>query len=1000
MSLLYDELKKKKIINEDDSGNLSVNRTEEEMARLEQRREANRQRALEDRRANESSSIWDKVTSIANDLGNTGKNLFLGARSGAKQTLNYMENAISNNFSGYNTYRKNQFYASNKVDEGQKAKARAQESSMILKRAEQNMPEENKQTLQNLLNDKVETNLTRKTFQESINKDNEKIQENIENTNNGVIKKINELAPSIGQMGVGAVASAVNPALGVAYFTTSAGGSYIDDAKQRGMSDKQAFTYGTIMGAVEGATEEIGIGNFQKAGKVAKTLIGGGTKTALKEVSKQGIKEALKNYGIGIADNIMQEAIIEPIQELTAQTIGGKDKANWDNMGQRMLQSAFNGGLVSAIVGGVDVGVNSCVGLVDKINNGQQITQQEFETAVKDASKQLDVGQMVIDSVQQQINQYKDANTGEVLNENSQNALHQAEDIINQNRTQDLVPTQQNQVQNEQSNSIKELTRYNMEELKDSNINMAKTEDILKSKSNMGERSPQNIQALKEDIKESGFKEPIYISKETNKIVDGNHRLQIAKELGIDEVPVKYIDSSNDIDFVKNDWYNNLERRLNENGENKAEINGINATNQDESIDNNRSNEIINNQRNNATSNRLYREQQENNNRPSIETVYGENTSLGQEIKNNENSNQSSFNLAENHKQKQNEIIQKSNPMNKDLGEHTWINSAKDIKTYQEAIEEFGGVDNITPDFTVEDVKKAINTGKVTVYSSYPIEQGTFVTPSKMEAQSYAGNGQIYSKEVNLNDVAWIDEIQGQYAKVEENNARTDNLETKLPTREQILPTQQIMQEQNNVAQNENVEQIQPTKIEEKVNSYIESVKDNFKTNIDIDSKIVQQNNKIPINYKTQTEATVFKRAKDMFSTLQRKVFKNGDTDIYVDNSDIKESIHHTLKDNTQKKLLNENLAVYSQLDKIIENAVQISEDVENKGRDKFSDWKYYASNANIDGSPYVVEFDTTNKDGQRHFRLERVYKLNGADVATDSSNNMTPRFECNNCSY
>ena len=139
-----------------------------------------------------------------------------------------------------------------------------------------------------------------------------------------------------------------------------------------------------------------------------------------------------------------------------------------------------------------------------------------------------------------------------------------------------------------------------------------------------------------------------------------------------------------------------------------------------------------------------------------------------------EDSEKGSFNLSKNHKEQQNKIIQDNNPMDKALGEHTWINSADDIKTYQEAIEEFGEIDNITPDFTAEDVKKALDTGKMTVYSSYPIEQGTFVTPSKMEAQSYAGKGQVYSKEISLTDVAWIDEVQGQYAKVEAQNNNTN----------------------------------------------------------------------------------------------------------------------------------------------------------------------------------------------------------------------------------
>ncbi len=73
-----------------------------------------------------------------------------------------------------------------------------------------------------------------------------------------------------------------------------------------------------------------------------------------------------------------------------------------------------------------------------------------------------------------------------------------------------------------------------------------------------------------------------------------------------------------------------------------------------------------------------------------------------------------------------------------------------------------------TPDFTEEDLQNALETGRVTVYSSYPIKDGIFVTPSRMEAQNYAGEGKVYSKTVALEDVAWIDSLQGQYAKVEE----------------------------------------------------------------------------------------------------------------------------------------------------------------------------------------------------------------------------------------
>lgn len=135
----------------------------------------------------------------------------------------------------------------------------------------------------------------------------------------------------------------------------------------------------------------------------------------------------------------------------------------------------------------------------------------------------------------------------------------------------------------------------------------------------------------------------------------------------------------------------------------------------------------------------------------------------------------SSFNLADNHKQQQLDIISKNNPADDDI--HTWIRSTNDIKNFEEAFFEDGKYSGLDPDFTEEMANKAKETGKVTVYSSYPIEQGIFVSPSVMEASQYAGGdaNKLYSKEVNINDVAWIDGAEGQYAKVDNlaNNQQT-----------------------------------------------------------------------------------------------------------------------------------------------------------------------------------------------------------------------------------
>lgn len=48
-----------------------------------------------------------------------------------------------------------------------------------------------------------------------------------------------------------------------------------------------------------------------------------------------------------------------------------------------------------------------------------------------------------------------------------------------------------------------------------------------------------------------------------------------------------------------------------------------------------------------------------------------------------------------------------------------------------------------------------------------------------METKSYAGDGKVYSQEVNLTDVAWIDPTQGQYAQVNTKTASVDATQIK-----------------------------------------------------------------------------------------------------------------------------------------------------------------------------------------------------------------------------
>ena len=110
------------------------------------------------------------------------------------------------------------------------------------------------------------------------------------------------------------------------------------------------------------------------------------------------------------------------------------------------------------------------------------------------------------------------------------------------------------------------------------------------------------------------------------------------------------------------------------------------------------------------------------------------------------------------------EIINRSNPAPNTY--NTWIRSVKDIKTAKEVFEVAFKEGNMYPDFTIEDMKKSISSGVVTVYSSNNIENGVFITPSRINAIDYAGGEEknLQKKTVSLYDIAWIDESEGQYA--------------------------------------------------------------------------------------------------------------------------------------------------------------------------------------------------------------------------------------------
>jgi len=164
------------------------------------------------------------------------------------------------------------------------------------------------------------------------------------------------------------------------------------------MDDKQADRYSTIMGVIEGSLESVGA---KLTTNVGKSLL------------KKNIKGALLDYGLDVAENFLEEAVVEPISELVAQTTGGKDKANWENIRKRFLQSGIDGAVTSLITGGVA----GTIGGIASRSQNNQATKQNILPIKENAN----------------VNEYRDYYTNKKVDSNTNKMLNEAQKLIDDN---------------------------------------------------------------------------------------------------------------------------------------------------------------------------------------------------------------------------------------------------------------------------------------------------------------------------------------------------------------------------------------------------------------------------------------------------------------------------------------------------------------------------------------------------------------------------------------
>lgn len=357
-------------------------------------------------------------------LGKTIENFWLGITSNAKAAANYITDSQHSKEQEIELLSGSKDLASqvykDEISNGRNTLSKAQKRNVDLRQNLNSLQNNDnlswtnkKNTLNTPYNNYIEQNLTnelnskrdaygdielsplQRELSKSIADEENKIATNTNKIENPIIKKISELAPSTSNSLFGAGLSMINPYLGMTYFMISASGMYEADGRSRGMNREEAREYGTIMGFAEGATEMLEISNLLKAGS---------------SIRKGAFKEALKHYGIDMADNAVQEAIIDPIDELTSQITSGKTKHDystkegWKELGKDMIQDGIDGALSSLLMNGIDLGINSSVSLYNKIKNGDTITNQDIVDTYTDINNnpQINVKQHIKSSMEHQ----------------------------------------------------------------------------------------------------------------------------------------------------------------------------------------------------------------------------------------------------------------------------------------------------------------------------------------------------------------------------------------------------------------------------------------------------------------------------------------------------------------------------------------------------------------------------------------------------------------------
>lgn len=270
----------------------------------------------------------------------------------------------------------------------------------------------------------------------------------------------------------------------------------------------------------------------------------------------------------------------------------------------------------------------------NKVENTQQINNEELSLADAMEKAETDLEQGNVNYVNELMNNLDDVQIEglENIQDDSQgietNLTTEKQGVLNDDymkMKKKMNDSGENfSLSNFEKNDIMNKTNERLIQ-NNSDVELIPIENIIANYQEGGNRNnPKSMRLLANDILENGFENPIIISRENGKILTGNHRLFLANEMGLDSVPVQYVNSSNEINYNDNNWNQKVREGLKNNEKQERTTYQNDERMQNEQMDNQWSDRFTRNRRTNAENNQLYNPIQENDNRYATETIRGD----------------------------------------------------------------------------------------------------------------------------------------------------------------------------------------------------------------------------------------------------------------------------------------------------------------------------------------------------------------------------------------